>query len=63
MKSSGRGFKLTARSLHQLPHLTPRVSGGSRHGYRHPRGQNSSEVSGLEGGGHVCDLPVPAQVL
>ena len=60
---SGVGFKSPAHSLHHIPRIPPRVLGGSRHGYRHPRGQTSSAFSGLEGGGPVRDLTGTAQVL
>ena len=61
MEVSGGDFKFTAHSLHHLPKIPPRISGGSRHKYRHPRGQTASAVSSLEGGGPVHDLPGPAQ--
>ena len=61
MEGSGGDFKLTAHSLHYLPRIPPRISGGLRHRYHHPRGQTVSEVRGLEGGGSVNDLPGPAQ--
>ena len=57
MEGSDRDFKPPAHSLHQLPRLPPRISGGLRHRYRHPQGQTASAVSGLEGGGPVRDLP------
>ena len=60
-KLVAENFKLPARSLYKLPRLPPHISGGLRHRYCHPRGQNSSAVSGLEGGSPVCDLPGPAQ--
>ena len=61
VEGSGRKFKSRAHSLHHLPRLFPRILGRSRHRYRHPIGQAASAVSGLEGGGPVCDLPEPAQ--
>ena len=61
VEGSGGDFKFPAQSLHHLPRIPPRIYGGSRHRYRHPRGQTASAVSGLEGGGPVRDLPGPAQ--
>ena len=61
MEGGGKDFKSLAHSLHHLPRLPPWVSGRSRHRYRHPRGQNTSAVSGLEGGGPVHDLSGLAQ--
>ena len=61
VEGSGGNFKLTAHSLRNLPRLPPRILGRSRHRYRHPRGQAASEVSGIEGGGPVRDIPGPAQ--
>ena len=48
---------------HHLRRLPPHILGGSRYGYRHPRGQSASAGCGLEGGGPPCDLPEPAQGL
>ena len=61
MEGSGGDFKLPAHSLHNLPRLPPRISGGLRHRYRYPQDQAASETSGLEVGGPVCDIPGPAQ--
>ena len=61
VEGSGGNFKLPAHSLHRLPRLPPRILGGLRHRYRHPRGQTASAVSGLDGGGHVRDIYGPAQ--
>ena len=61
MKGSGEDFKSSAHSLHHLPQLPPRISGGLRHRYRHPRGKTASAVSRLEVGGSVRDLPGNAQ--
>ena len=58
---SGGCFYSPSHSLHHLPQLPPRISGGSRHSYRHPRGQAALAVSGLGGKCHVCDLPGSAQ--
>ena len=60
VEGSGSDFKSPAHSLHHLPRLPPQILGGSRHRYRHPRCQTDLAVSGLEGGGPVHDLPVPA---
>ena len=57
VEGSGRDFKSPTRGLHHRPPLPQRISGGSRHRYRHPRGQATSEYSGLEIGGPVRDLP------
>ena len=61
MEVSGSDFKSPDHSLHHLPQLPPQVLGGSQHGYHHPRGQTASAVSGIEGGGPVCDIYGPAQ--
>ena len=61
MEGSGGSFKSPAHRLHHLPRLPPRISGGSWHRYRHPRGQAASSASALEGGGPVRDLPGTAQ--
>ena len=47
VKGSGGNFKSPSHSLHHLPRIPPQISSGSRHRYRHPRGQNDSAVSGL----------------
>ena len=36
VEGSGGNFKSPAHSLYHLPRLPPRISGGSRHMYRHP---------------------------
>ena len=61
VEDSGGDFKFPAHSLHYIPRLPTRISGGSRHRYRHPRGQAASAASGLEGGGPVRDLSGLAQ--
>ena len=61
MEGSGGDFKFPTHRLHHLPRIPPWVSGGSRHGYRHPRGKTASAVRGLEGGGPVHDLSGTAQ--
>ena len=48
-------------SLHRLPRLPTRISGGSRHRYRQPQDQAATAACGHEGGGPVHDLPRPAQ--
>ena len=53
--------QLPDRNLHHLPRLPTRISGGSRHMYRHPRVQAVTTACGHEGGGPVRDLPGPAQ--
>ena len=52
---------LPAHSLHHLPRLPTRISGGSRHRYCHPRGQAATTACDHEGGGPVRDLPGPTQ--
>ena len=56
----GCGGDLTspAHNLHHLPRIPTRISGGSRHKYRHPRGQVVTTACVHEGGGPVRDLPV-----
>ena len=61
VESSGGDSKLPFHSLHHLPRLPPWFKGGSRHRYRHPRGQAATAACGLEGGGPVHDIPGPAQ--
>ena len=61
VEGSGSDFEFPDHSLHRLPQLPPRVLGGSRHGYRHPRGQTASAVSSLEVVGPVRDIYGPAQ--
>ena len=61
VQGSEGGFKSPYQSLHHLPRLTPRISGGLRHMYRHRQCQDSSALSGLEGGGPVRNIPGPAQ--
>ena len=63
VEGSGDDFKSPYQSLHHLPRLLPRISGGLRQRYRHPRVQADSAASGLEGGDPVCDVPGPAQGL
>ena len=61
MEVSISDFKSPAHSLHHLPRLPTKVSGGSRHGYRHPRGQTALAVIGLEGRCSVHDIYGPEQ--
>ena len=61
MEGSGRDFESLAHILHHLPRLPPQISGRFWNRYRHPRGQAASEVSVLEGGSPVRDLPGPSQ--
>ena len=61
MEGSDSDFKSTDHGLHHITRLHQWFSGGSRHSYRHPRGQAVSAASGLEGGGPVRDIFVYAQ--
>ena len=61
VKVSGSNFKSIDHSLHHLPRLPPHNLVRSRHRYRHPRGQTTSAVSGLDGGGPVRNIYGSAQ--
>ena len=61
VEGSGGDFKSPVHGLHHLPQLPSWVSGRLRHRYRHPLGQDASEVICLEGGGRVHDLSGTAQ--
>ena len=61
VEGSDGDFKSLAHILHHLPRLPPWVLVRLRHRYRHPLGQTSSVVIGLDGGGPVQDLTGPAQ--
>ena len=51
VEGSSGDYQLLLHRLHHLPRLPSWVTGGSRYGDRHPRGQNASSVNGHEGGG------------
>ena len=61
MEGCGGNLTLPDHNLHRLPRFPTQISVGSRHRYRHPRGQSVTTACGHEVGGPVCDIPGPAQ--
>ena len=63
MEGGGGDLQSLIHHLHHLPRLPPWVTGGTRYGYRNPRGQTASVGYVHEVGGPPRNLPGPAQVI